>query len=94
MYKRQNYHSITRDKDAEILREKIASSLFIQIDNQNLNIIHDNEAINRVAPTSIRLVLTNRITRIIPKKIQANCTIKRGPLGKMVCWNSAIHTPN
>ena len=46
-----NHHSISRDKDEEILREKMASSLSFNIDNphlSNLNVIQDNEAINRV----------------------------------------------
>ena len=70
------------------LREKIASSLSIQIDDLNLlnlNIIQDNKGINRVVPPFPSLILANRITRIIPNEIQANCTIKRGSTGKMVC---------
>ena len=52
------------------------SSLFIQIDNPNLNITQDNEEINRVLSPFLSLVLTNKITRIISNEIQANCTIK------------------
>ena len=76
---------ITRDKDEEILREKMASGLFIQIDNLNLNVKQDNDAINRVTLSSPKLVLGNRIIRIIPNEIQTNYTIKGEPLGKMVC---------
>jgi len=79
------------------LKEKITSDLFIQIDNpniSNLNIIQDNDAINRVVPPFLRLVLANRITRIISDEIQANCIIKGGPLGKMMCWILAAHTLN
>ena len=42
----------------------MAYILFTQIDNlnlSNLNIIQDNEAINRVVPPSPSLVLVNRI---------------------------------
>ena len=59
-----NQHSISRDKDEEILREKIASSLFIRVDNLNLNIIKDNEVTNRVVSPPPSLVLANRITII------------------------------
>jgi len=62
-----NHYPFTRDKEEEILTEKRASSLFIQIDNSNLlnlNIIRDNEAINRIVPPSPNLVLANRITMI------------------------------
>jgi len=61
------------------------SNFFIHIDNPNLlnfNIIQDNEAINRAVPLSLRLVLANRIIRVMLNEIQANCTIKGGPLGK------------
>ena len=64
---------MTADKDEQILKEKITSDLFIQIDNpniSNLNIIQDNDAINRVVPPFLRLVLANRITRIISDEIK------------------------
>jgi len=70
------------------LGEKIASSLFIRIDNSyftNRNIIQDNKVANRVVLPSSSLVLVDRITMIIPNEIQANCTIKGEPLGKIVC---------
>jgi len=50
----------------------MASRLFIQIDNSNLNIIHDNEAMNRVVSPSSSLIIANRIIRIIPNEIQPN----------------------
>jgi len=81
-----NQHSISRDEDEEILREKMTYDLFIQVDNPNLNIIQNNEAINRVAPPSLSLVLANIITRITSNEIQASCIIKRRSLRKMVCW--------
>ena len=65
-----NHHSITRDKDKEILREKMASCLFIQINNPYLNIIQDNEVIKTVIPPPPSLVLANRIRRIIPMKFK------------------------
>jgi len=89
-----NHHSINRDKDKEIFKEKIAYNLLIQIDNPkllNLNIIQDNVAINRVVPPSLSLVLASRITKIIPNKVQANCTIKGGPQRKMVYWILTAH---
>jgi len=79
------------------LREKIASNLFIEIDNPNLpnlTIIQDNETINRVVSPSPNLVLVNRITWFLTNEIQANCTIKGGPLGKMVWWTSIVHSLN
>ena len=80
-----NHLSITTDKDEEIMIEKMTCNLFIQIDNSNLNIIQDNEPINRLILHYSSLVLANRITRIIPNKIQANCRIKGGPLVKIIC---------
>ena len=43
----------------------MAFSLFIEIDNPNLNIIQDNEVINRIVPPFPSLVLGNIITRIL-----------------------------
>ena len=76
------------------LRERMTSSIFIQIDNPNLNIIKDNEALNRVISSSPSLALANKITRIIPNEIQANCTIKEGSLGKILYRILASHTLN
>jgi len=70
-----DHHFITRDKNKEILREKMTSSLFIQIDNPNLNIVQDNEAINKVVPPFLNLVLAN-INKDLTNEIQTNCTIK------------------
>ena len=42
----------------------MASSFLFNIDNSNLNILKDNEGINRVEPPPLSLVLVNRITMI------------------------------
>ena len=65
-----NHHSITRNKDGDILKEKMTSSLFITIENLNMNIIQYNEIINRAITPFPNLVLANRITRIIPIKFK------------------------
>jgi len=52
--------------------EKITSGLFIQIKNANLNILQDNEKINRVVLHPPSLVLANRITIIFNNEIQAH----------------------
>ena len=72
----------------------MTSSIFIQIDNPNLNIIKDNEALNRVISSSPSLALANKITRIIPNENQANCTSNGGPLEKMMSRILATHTLN
>jgi len=50
-----------RDKDEQILSEKMAQSLFVQVHNPNMSIIQENEEVNRVVLPSLSLVLTNRI---------------------------------
>ena len=62
--------------------------------NPNMNIIQDNEAINRILPPFLGLALANRIRRILPNEIQINYTIKGGPLEKMVCLKFWLHIPS
>ena len=72
-------------------KEKMASSLFIQIDIPNLNVIQNNKAISRLVPPSLSLAPANKIRRITSNEIQANYIIKGGQVGKMVCWILAAH---
>jgi len=60
-------------------------SLFIQINNlnfQNLNIIKDNEAINKVLPPFPSLILANRIIKITPMKFKLSVQLKENHYGK------------
>mgnify|MGYP000984872536 CR=1 FL=1 len=59
----------------------MASSLFIHLQLAKAECNTRDAELNSKIPPPPSLVLANSITRILSNEIQANCTIKEGPLG-------------